>query len=80
MHAYKTLERKATFKRWDTTALCKFYGMLVLITLQNSLPGASGRCPQCGCMEFREAPYGWTECAGDCGFAVLTAHLTRGRK
>ncbi len=59
------------------SALCKLNGFLVLMSTVAATAG-KGRCPVCLNTEFRDAPYGWVECASDtCDFAVLANHLKR---
>ena len=58
-----------------TDVLCKYYGTLVLIEVRKSED--KGKCPICGCQEFREGSFGWTECDNPdgCSFAILTEHV-----
>lgn len=59
------------------SALCKFGGMLVIMSTATPA-GPVGRCPICKGTSWRESPYGWTECENcECDFAVLSAHLKR---
>lgn len=54
--------------------LCKWRGVLVLMRARPRTDGQNGHCPECGCRDFRQAPYGWIECCGEgCGFAALAS-------
>ena len=55
-------------------ALCKYQGRLVIAEFTKCVSDNTGRCPECGGTIFSEHQ-GWTECEGECGFAILTNNL-----
>jgi hypothetical protein len=59
------------------TIVAKMLGCLVLVKARVCDVGTTGKCPVCGSTTFREAPYGWTECAECMDFAVNTESYKR---
>ena len=59
--------------------LAKLRGCLVLIETKPLQSGESGKCPDCGCIEFRKSTWSgdsWIECCNDnCDFEVLASHV-----
>ncbi len=69
---------KPEVKRAWTVALCVFDGQLGLVNIRSA--ATSGICPQCGGQKWRNAPYGWIECAEGCGFQVLREHAEAAKR
>jgi hypothetical protein len=61
----------------ESSALCKFRGMLTLWSTAPASSPEGGACPECGHRRFIDGGDGWTRCANDCGFEILTDHAPR---